>query len=316
MTTGDSLSSTEGEPGGDAGVPEHGRVERLMGWLRERSDRPLGRLGFQWFRAYFAASRNSGCAISIYSCLSVLPAALVFVAALYAAGNVNLFAQHLVDHLNLTGSTATLVKESFGSSSSNALAATLTMVVTFLLWGIGIGQLYQDVYARAWGIKVASASDQALYAIFFFVFAAALALVLVAQAELGDTGRWLVLVPAWILGSLVFWLGTPYFLLHGKVSLRELLPGALLAILVLGGTAAFSPLFLGPALIENGKAFGSLGVVLSIVGYFFVMVTLSLVCAVFSPVWFAWRADEKSRADEANRAEDSPDTDSPPALDA
>ena len=288
MTTGDSLSGTEHEAGG-------GRVEQILGWLRERSDRPLGRLALQWLRAYFAASRNSGCAITIYSSLSVLPAALVFVAALYAASNVNVFAQHLVHHLKLTGSTADLVEQSFGTASSNALAATLTMVVTFLLWGIGIGQLYQDVYARAWGIKVGSASDQVLYAIFFFVFAAALALVLVATSELGDTGRWLVLVPAWILGSLAFWLGTPHFLLHRKISARQLLPGALMATLVLGGTAVFSPLFLAPALTTNGKAFGSLGIVLSIVGYLFVMVTLSLVSAVFSPVWFAWRADEKSR---------------------
>jgi len=289
MTTGDSLSSTPTEP-------THGRVERIMGWLRERSDRPPGRLALQWFRAYFAASRNSGCAITIYSSLSVLPAALVFIAAVYAVGgDVNVFSQHLVDHLSLTGSTAALVKETFGSSSSNALAATLTMVVTFLLWGIGIGQLYQDVYARAWGIEVGSAADQALYTLFFFVFAAALAAVVVAQSELGDTGRWLVLVPVWILGSLAFWLGTPHFLLHRKISTRQLLPGALMATLVLGGTSAFSPLFLGPALTTNGKAFSSLGIVLSVVGYLFVMVTLSLVCAVFSPVWFAWRADEKSR---------------------
>jgi membrane protein len=289
MTTGDSLSSAPGEP-------THGRVQRILGWLRERSDSPLGRLGLKWFRAYFAASRNSGCAITIYSSLSVLPAALVFVAAIYAVGgDVNVFAQHLVDHLNLTGSTASLVKETFGSSSSNALGATITMIVTFLLWGIGIGQLYQDVYARAWGIEVGSAADQALYAIFFFVFAAALALIVVAQSELGDTGRWLVLLPVWILGSLAFWLGAPHFLLHRKISMRQLLPGALMATLVLGGTSAFSPLFLGPALTTNGKAFASLGIVLSVVGYLFVMVTLSLVCAVFSPVWFAWRTDEKSR---------------------
>jgi membrane protein len=288
-----------------------------MGWLRERSDRPLGRLAWQWFRAYMGASRNSGCAIAIYASLSVLPAALVFVTAIYAVGgDINVFAQHLVDHLNLTGDTAKLVEQTFGSASSNALAATLTTIVTFLVWGIGIGQLYQDVYARAWGVTVGSPADQVLYTIFFFVFAAALALVVVAQSELGGTGRWVVLVSAWIFGSLAFWLGTPHLLLHRKISLRQLLPGALLAVLVIGGTAAFSPLFLGPALTANGKAFGSLGIVLSLVGYLFVLVTLSLVCAVFSPVWFAWRADEKSRADEVNRGEDSPAPETPPALDA
>jgi hypothetical protein len=271
------------------------RVERVLAWLRARSDKPLGRLALQWFRAYFAASHNSGCAISMYSSLSVLPAALVFVAAIYApSGDVNVFAQHLVNHLNLTGDTAKLVKDTFGSASSNALAASVATVVTFLLWGIGIGQLYQDVYARAWDVKVGSAADQGLYAIFFFVFAAALALVVVAQAELGDTGRWAVLIPVWLFGSLVFWLGVPHVLLHGKIGLRALLPGALLATIVLGGTAATSPLFLSATFTANGKAFGSFGIVVTVIGYLFVMITLSLVCAVFSPVWFKWREAEKS----------------------
>lgn len=295
MTTGDSLSGTE---------PAGTRVQRILGWLRTRSDRPLGRLSLQWFRAYFAASRNSGCAISMYSALSVLPAALAFVAVVYVpGGDANVFAQHLVNHLNLTGDTAKLVQGTFGSASSNALEATLTAVVSFLLWGIGIGQLYQDVYARAWGVAVSSPADQGLYAIFFFVFAGALALVMVAQAELGDTGRWAVLIPAWILGSLVFWLGVPHALLHRKVGLRALLPGALLATLVLGGTAATSPLFLSATFTANGKAFGSFGIALTVVGYFFVMITLSLVCAVFSPVWFQWREAERRRSDEGVRPE-------------
>lgn len=302
MTADDSVGGAVGEP------EEHGRVERIMGWLRTRSDRPVGRLGLQWFQAYFAASRNSGCAIAIYSSLSVLPAALVFVAALYAAGNVNLFAQHLVDHLSLTGNTASLVQATFGSASSNALAASLTMIVTFLLWGIGIGQLYQDVYARAWGITVATPADQVLYAIFFFVFAGALTGVLIVQSEFGDTGRWAILIPVWIVGSLAFWLGTPIFLLHRKIELRKLLPGAVLATIVLGGTAAVSPLFIPATMTTNGKAFGSFGIALTLIGYLFVMVTLSLVCAVFSPVWLEWRAGEKSLSEE------SAQPDSPPAL--
>jgi membrane protein len=289
VTTGDSLSPTGGELAGS-------RVQRVLGWLRERSDRPLGRLALQWFRAYFAASRNSGCAIAIYSALSVLPTTLVFIAVFYVpGGDANAFAEHLVDHLNLTGDTAKVVDATFGSTSSNALAATLATAISFLLWGIGIGQLYQDVYARAWEVKVGSAADQALYAVFFFVFAGALALVLVAQAELGDAGRWAVLIPAWVLGSVVFWLGVPHVLLHRKISLRALLPGALLATIVLGGTAATSPLFLSATFAANGKAFGSFGVVLTVIGYLFVMITLSLVCVVFSPVWFKWREAERSR---------------------
>jgi hypothetical protein len=287
---GEQLSQPKGAAAGS-------RKAQVQDWLRTRADSALGRLALQWFRAYFGASRNTGCAITVYSSLSVLPAALVFLAVLHiGSGDANVFAQHLVHHLRLTGDTATLVKGTFGTASANAAAATLTTVVSFLLWGIGIGQLYQDVYARAWGIKVGSAADQALYAIFFFVFSAALALMLVGQAELGDVGRWAILVPIWVAGSLVFWLGVPHVLLHRKVSLRSLFPGALLATVVLGGTAAVSPLFLPATLTTNGKAFGSFGIVLTIIGYLFVMITLSLVCAVFAPVWSAWRESERARA--------------------
>jgi hypothetical protein len=277
--------------------PARGRVKALQDWLRGRADTSLGRLAFQWFRAYFAASRNSGCAVTIYSALSVLPAALAAVAFFHPTqNNANLFAQRLIDHVKLTGTTATLVKGTFGTASANALAATLTVVITFLLWGIGIGQIYQDVYARAWKVKVkvGSMADQGLFALFFFIFAGAIAVAVVSAVRLRDAG-WLVLVPAWFIASTAFWLFVPSLLLHRQIGVRALLPGALLASVVIGGAVATSPFFLAAPLNENGKAFGSFGVVLTTIGYFFVLITMSLVCAVFSPVWLSWRESEKRR---------------------
>src|SRR5204863_8673660 len=139
----------------------------------------------QWFRGYFAASRNSGCAATIYSSLSVLPAALVAVAYFHPfQSTANVFAERLVSHVKLTGSTATLVEGTFGTTSSNAVAATVAVVISFLIWGIGIGQIYQDVYRRAWGIKVGSIADQGLFVLFFFVVTGAIALALVSAARL------------------------------------------------------------------------------------------------------------------------------------
>ena len=271
------------------------RIRAVYDWLSGRADTRLGRLALQWFRAYFEASRNSGCAATVYSTLSVLPAALVAVAYLHSSGSdTNAFAERLTTHLKLTGSTASLVQDTFGSASANATAATITVVITFLLWGIGIGQIYQDVYARAWRIKVGSAADQGLFAIFFFVLTGAIALAVVSAGELRSTG-WFVVLPVWIVGSTVFWLWVPRFLLHRKIGLRALLPGALLATLVLGGLTATAPFFVAAPLNANGKAFGSFGVVVTMVGYVFITITLSLVCAVFSPVWANWRQSEKRR---------------------
>ena len=125
--------------------------------------------------------------------------------AIFQSSGDNAFADRLINHLHLTGSTASLVHDTFGSASSNALAASVTVVISFLIWGIGIGQIYQDVYKRAWRIEVGSVADQGLFAIFFFVVAGVVALGAVASGQL-SSARFVLLVPAWLVGSTIFWL--------------------------------------------------------------------------------------------------------------
>ena len=68
-----------------------------------------------------------------------------------------------------------------------------------------------------------------------------------------------------------------------------------MSTLVLGGAIATMPLFLPPSLNEYGGWFGSFGVVIVMIGCTSIMITMSLVCAVFSPVWVNFRASEKKR---------------------
>ena len=272
-----------------------GRLAAVLDWLRSRADNSLSRLALLWFRRYLEASRNSGAALTAYFTLSALPTALVIVAFFNLAdGNDNAFAERVISHMKLDGATASLVHDLFGSTSNNLLAATLTIVIGFLLWGVAIGQLYQDVYARVWRIHVGGIADQLRFTVWFFVTAGLVAVMTVSTAKLRSDG-WLVLVPAWIAGSTVFWLWTPRFLLHRMVPLRSLLPGALLAALVLGGTVASSPLWIGPTINQQARAFGSFGAVLALFAYIFIVITISMACAVFSPVWAEWRQTEQSR---------------------
>jgi uncharacterized BrkB/YihY/UPF0761 family membrane protein len=196
--------------------------------------------------------------------------------------------------MNLDGATASIVHDLFGTTADNVLAASVTVAIGFLIWGISIGQLYQDVYARVWRIHVGTAADQLRYTIWFFVVSGLMAVMIGSASELRTRG-WLVALPVWIGGSTAFWLWTPRFLLHRKVSLRSLLPGALLATFVLTGTIATSPLWIGPTLNQNAKAFGSFGAVIAIFAYTLIGTTLSMVCAVFAPVWAEWRQSETER---------------------
>jgi hypothetical protein len=249
-------------------------------------------LSLAWFQRYFEASRNSGSAATTYSLLSVFPTAMVAIAYFHwSGGNTSAFADRLITHLRLTGQTADLVRELFGTASTNAFAATIAAVVGFLLWGLGIGQIVQAVYARAWRIEGGSAVDQWMFAVWFFVMSGLLAVIAVAAGELRSAGL-IVLIPIWLVGSTLFWLWTPRFLLRGRIGLRALLPGALLATVAIGGTSATAPFWMTSTLNAQGRAFGSFGIAVGVLAYAFILITIALVCIVFSPVWAEWRRQE------------------------
>lgn len=269
-----------------------GRARAVQEWLAGRAEVPVVRLGLLWLRRYLEASQNSGSAATVYLFLSVAPLLLAVTGLLHAAGaDTNSFADRLIEHQHLTGDTAGLVRQTFGSASSNALAATAAAVVGFLLWGIAIGQIYQDAYARAWRIEVRTLSDQARFTIWFFVLSGLLILFIIfAGSVKRSIGA--VVIPAWLVVSTAFWLWTPRYLLRGKIGLRVLLPGALAASVLIGGATATSPLFLGPSLNVDGDYFGSFGVVIALLAWAFILATMSIACAVFAPVWAEWRDPE------------------------
>jgi membrane protein len=275
------------------------RLSSVIAWLRGRTETSLGRLALLWFHRYFEASRNSGAAAAAYITLSVLPAALVIIGLFnLARGDESAFADRVVRHMKLDDVTAGIVRDLFGTTADNVTTASVAVAIGFLIWGISIGQLYQEVYARAWRIDVGSAADQLRYTIWFFLISGILAVMLGSASELRASG-WLVALPIWVVGSIVFWLWTPRYLLHRKISLRSLLPGALLATFVLSGTIATSPLWIGPTINQNAKAFGAFGAVIALFAYILIGTTLSMVCAVFAPVWAEWREGERERKERA-----------------
>jgi len=284
------------------------RVGSIRDWLARQTDSWVGRLSFLWFKRYMQASKNSGASTTAYFMLSVVPTALVAIAFFgEAGGDVNALAERLITHLHLTGSTADIVRQTFGTTANNAVAATIAVVISFLFWGIGIGQLYRDVYVRAWRVETAQASDQALFTVWYFVTCGLLGLMLVVTTETAASSRALF-IPLWFAAAILYWIWTPRFLLHGKIPTRKLLPGAVLGAFVLGGTIGTSPLWMGPTFNQNAEAFGSFGVVLALLAFMLIAITISMVCAVFGPVWEEFREAEKERKAAQARAPETEPT--------
>jgi uncharacterized BrkB/YihY/UPF0761 family membrane protein len=211
-----------------------------------------------------------------------------------SGGDTTALAERLIAHMHLTGDTAEIVRQTFGTTTDNLVAATLAVVISFLFWGIGIGQLYRDVYTRSWRVETAQASDQVLFTIWYFVTCGLLGAMFVTTTETASSSRPLF-IPAWFAVSTFYWVWTPRFLLHRKVPTRKLLPGALVGSFVLGGTIGTSPLWMGPTLNQNAQAFGPFGVILALLAFVLIAITISMVCAVFGPVWEEFRELERER---------------------
>jgi len=281
--------------------------------LERHADSAIGRLALQWLQGYFKTSRNSGSAATIYLLLSVGPFVLAATGFFHAVGgNTNVLARALIERQQLSGDTARLVRETFGTASHNALAASIVGLVGFLVWGIGVGGIYQDVYARAWRVQVRTRSDPARFTVWFLVVSGLTGLYFVSAGTL-KKGGWASAVPVYLVVSTSFWLWTPYYLLRARIGLRQLLPGALLAGLLLVGATATSPVFLGLWLNSNGRYFGPFGVVIALLAWWFILTTISVASAVFSPVWRQWRESERYVQNTAHPAE--PDAAESPALD-
>jgi hypothetical protein len=288
---------------------ETGRVKAIQAWLAARADTPLERLALQLFRRYFEATENSACAATVYMFFSVGPILLAAAGVFHATGSdTNAFARRLIEHQHLRGEPARLVRDTFGTANRNALAASAAAVIGFLLWGVGVGQIYQDFYARAWRIKVRTLSDQVRFGIWFAVLSGLLGAFIVFAGSLRHAG-WAVAAPAWLVVSTAFWVWTPRYLLHGKIGLRPLVPGALLTTLIVGGATALSPIFLGSTLNSDGHRFGPFGIVGALIGWAFILTTISMACAVFAPAWADWRRSERQRVESARM----PDPASPTA---
>jgi len=268
------------------------RVERIRDWLARQQDSRIGRFSFLMFRRYLEASKNSGAATTAYFMLSVLPTALAAIAVFgNAGGDVNALANRMITRMHLTGDTADIVSRTFGTTANNALAATFVVVIGFWFWGMGIGQLYRDLYERAWRVETAQSNDQVLFIVWYFVACGLLGLMFLATTF--ATSHRVLFIPVWLCVSMAFWLWTPRFLLHKKVPTRRLLPGAVVGAVVLGGTIGTAPLWMAATLNTNAQAFGPFGVVLALVGLVLTVITTSMACAVFAPVWEEFRAKER-----------------------
>jgi membrane protein len=272
---------------------ERVRGNRLVRWgerrLEHHSSGRLGSLALGWLRRYAESSEYSAAALVLGTFLSMVPALLaVYALAGLSAGSGNGIAQHLIYRLHIHQPAIALVVSAFGSEASNAAAASVVGLLGFLIFGLGLGKIVQDVYARAWRIRVGSPADRWRFALWFIVSTALLGLQVTEESVVSSLG-WVLVSPIGFAVLVAFWLWTPWFLLHGQIKLAQLLPGALLVAATYMGAAAVSEFLVGYWVTDNVRLFGSFGIVLALLAWGQVVAGIWLTCGIFSPVYEEWR---------------------------
>ena len=269
------------------------RGNRLVRWgerrLEHHSSGPLGSLVLGWLRRYAESSEYSAAALVLGTFLSMVPALLaVYALADLSAGSGNGIAQHLIYRLHIHQPASALVVSAFGSEASNAAAASVVGLLGFLIFGLGLGKIVQDVYARAWRIRAGSPTDRWRYAIWFVVSTVLLGLQVTEESIVSSLG-WVLTIPIGFAVLVAFWLWTPRFLLHRQIKLARLLPGALLVAATYMGASTVSEFLLGYWITDNGRLFGSFGIVLALLAWGQVLAGIWFTCGIFSPVYAEWR---------------------------
>jgi membrane protein len=237
--------------------------------------------------------------LSAYSLLTFIPALVAI--STYTTSNSSGLSQEVIDRLHLKGGTASLVTSVIGGASTKQLGATIIAIANLALFGLGFGRALQLAHARAWGLdlKISLVWDELRYVVALLTMTGTILLFAYAAADLkGTTWFWGVL-PLLFLGLVALFTGLPYMLLHGKVSARQLLPGAVVVAVGLLGMRLLSHWLFVNWLDWYGKYYGAFGIVMALFFWITIAATIIVVAAALSPPLSARR--EALRAARAAR---------------
>ena len=273
-------------------------ADRGKNWLENQEPTTRQGAAISWYRRYAAADGQLyATLLTGYVFVTVLPVAIVMESYMYRDPKAS--SAHLVERLHLTGEPATFLAQVVSGSGSHKLGTALIAIANVLLVGLGFGRVLQLAHARSWGLDARGGviADQVRYAASLFVLLAGL-LVFLAQTKLLD-GRpsWIgwALTPLWIAAIVGYLVWLPRLLLHKRVSVRDVLPGAILATAGLVAMRVISSFLLVRWLVWYSKYYGGFGIVMAIFFWLLIAMTILVVAAALSPA-VAERRDLRAAA--------------------
>jgi membrane protein len=267
-------------------------TDKAQAWADRQEEHSRKGVALGWFRRYRQADGQLfALLLAAYFFVTLLPAVIAM--ASYAGSDPTAVASRLIARLHLTGDTAALTREVLQGAGGHQLTATLIAVASVVTFGLGIGRTLQLVYGRIWSIPARrGVVDQARYLLWLLVFLAGCLIYVVEEGVLGSGSGWVewALAPLWVAAAVWLLAWTPVFLLHGRVTLRDAVPGALLAAAGLVGLRVLSSVVFTNWLNWYSKYYGGIGIVMAIFFWLVAATTMLIVTSALSPAYAVRRA--------------------------
>jgi uncharacterized BrkB/YihY/UPF0761 family membrane protein len=226
--------------------------------------------------------------LTVYVFFAIVPAVLVL--AEYMEHNPAALANHLVNHYNLSGSTAHMLDSVLVGDRRHQLGATVMAIVTVLGFGIGFGRVLQLIYGRTWGLHIRpKLTDQIRFALILLVLFGLISLFLVQTTEV-DAHRhppWLnpAFAPGWILVLFGFFIWAPRYLTHHRLNVRDLAASSALTSLGIVFLMLVSSFAMGPWInFYFGTDYGGLGIMMALFFWLGLSASVIVLAASLSPV--------------------------------
>jgi membrane protein len=245
-----------------------------------------------WVRRYQAADGQLfAVLLSAYFFLTVIP--LLLVESSYVYNDPHALSHRVEQRLRLEGTTSKLLDDVLAGASGHKLSAALIAAIDLFFFGLGFGRVLQLVHARSWGLDLRKSAvvDQIRYLeVLGALFLMTLLFVFQTRALRGDPS-WIgwVLDLGWLAVLLGFFVWAPRLLLHNRVAVRDIVPGAVFTLLSLVVLRLISGLLLKHWLEWYSKTYGALGIVMAIFFWIIILGTVLILAAALSPALAARR---------------------------
>jgi membrane protein len=263
--------------------------DRLSASQEQRLNRlhalPLVGLGLRWARRTVEVAmidRSMGLAAQFVASLIPL---LIVLAALAPYRKTSDFWNALARWLGLHGAEVKTIQELIGAGGQLNVDTTRFGVVILVISAFSFIRALQRAYEQVWELSPLSIKNMPRQMLWLTAFLAVLLIgYLIRLVSLPFVPIPLLLAAVFILIGLGFWWLTPYLLLGGRISLRRLLPGAVISWAALVVYARASALYMPGRIDASVHQFGPLGLIFIILSWYFILFCILVAGAAIGPV--------------------------------